>query len=322
MEEEAEPELDDIGAQAQAEPEEEAASDDADGASDEPEQAAPPEKPARSKAGPTPFEFVIGARGYNRGFEYTDPVGQRDTRTPAEGGPRPRHLVPYELPFGPALKASTRFYPAALVRDDVAGWFGIAADFELGLATTTELEEPGKPVQTLKTSTQAWDAGLRFRVPIGPVELGVFGMYGQHSFILVGDEGGVGGIEPLVPDVQYNFIRAGGDIRVRVSKLLLAAHVAPRFLLTLHQLDLEYVWFPGAKGHGLDFGLEAGWSFLPYLAVVAGGDVIRYGFDFNDIPSDPCDPEDGCRAPVIAGGATDTYISGWLGLRLTLGGGK
>ncbi len=329
MEEEPEPDLDALGggaAEPESEEEDEEPTDEA--VATEPEEAAdePAPEKAKKKAGRTPFELVLGLRGYNREFNYTDPVGQRDTTPPDAGGPRPRNLVPYKLAFAPALKASTRLYPLAFFRDDAAGWFGVAADFELGIATTTNLEEQLTGGQTrvtkLKTSAQAFDVGLRARLPIGPVELGIFGMYGSQSFVLVGDEGGTG-LEPLVPDVRYNYVRVGGDIRARISKLLIGAHIAPRFLLSLHQIDLEYVWFPGAKGKGLDFGLDLGWQLLPWLDVVAGANVVRYGFDFNGIPAEaaPC-PDHLCRSPVIAGGATDTYISGWLGVMVTLGGSK
>jgi hypothetical protein len=62
---------------------------------------------------------------------------------------------------------------------------------------------------------------------------------------------------------------------------------------------------------------------LPFLDVVGGFDIVAYGFDFNDVPDEPtpCGPA-GCRAPLIAGGATDTYMSGWLGAMVTLGGPK
>jgi len=328
MEEEAEPELGDEPQEAaaaaaveeEAEPAEEAEAEPEEAAAEE--EAPKDEKPSKSKPGRTPFELTVGMRGYSRKFVYTDPVGPRDTRPPPEG-PAERHLVPYTLPFGPAIRAGARFYPGALVDDGVAGYFGVEGEFELGIATTTELQEPGKPVQELKTSTQSFAVGVRARLPINMVELGIFGMYGSHSFILLGDEGGVNGVEPLVPDVKYDFIRIGADVRARISKFFVAGRVAPRILLSLANIDQEYVWFPGAKGSGLDFGLELGWGFLPYLDVVGGADVLRYGFDFNGIPNEnPCDPTLGCKAPVIAGGATDTYISGWLGVRVTLGGGK
>jgi hypothetical protein len=331
MEEEAEPEIGRTGAsppkepEAEAEPNAEPAPEPADPEGSEEPLAEEKPKSGPSKAGRTPFEFLAAVKGYRREFSYTDPVGQRD-RTPPPEGPRPRNLVPYELPFGPALKLAARIYPGAFVSDGVASYFGAIADFDLGFATGTDLEERRpdgtKKVTHLRTATMAWDAGIRARLPLGPVELGLSGTYGSHSFILYGDEGGTG-LEPLVPDVRYDQIRIGGDIRARFSKLLVGAHVAHRQLLSLDQIDLEYVWFPGAKGRGLDFGLMLGWEVLPFLDVVAGTDVVRYGFDFNGAPVEPtpCGPL-GCRAPVIAGGATDTYISGWLGAMVTFGGPK
>jgi hypothetical protein len=335
MEEEAEPELseesaapaEEAEAEGEAEPEPESEPEPGNA---EDEGEAPPEEEkssggAHDRAGRTPFELVAAVRGYSREFSYTDPVGLRD-RTPPPAGPRPRNLVPYKLPFGPALKLGARIYPGAFVRDDIASYFGAIADFDFGFATSTNLEEKQADgttkVTSLSTSTMAWNAGIRLRLPLGPIELGLNGTYGSHSFILYGDEGG-GGLEPLVPDVRYDQIRIGGDIRARVSKLLVGGHIAHRQLLSLHQIDLAYVWFPGAKGRGLDFGLELGWELWPFLDVVGGVDVIRYGFDFNGTPVDPLPcPPPGCRSPVIAGGATDTYISGWLGAMLTLGGPK
>lgn len=284
-------------------------------------------KPAEdeSAAGRAPFELMAGMRGVNRAFEYNDPVGQRQTNAvPA------RTLVPYKLAFGPAFVASTRIYPIAFFRDDAWAHIGLMGDLDIGLATTTEVQsDAGTPTQELKTTFDGWMAGLRGRIPAGPVEGGVFAQYGSQAFILLGDEGGPPpALRPLVPDVRYNFIRVGLDARARFSRLLVGAHVAPRFLLSFHQIDLPTVWFPGATGSGLDFGALLGFSVLPFLDIVGGFDVVRYGFDFNDMPTttksgapgSSVSPTDPLLAPLLAGGATDTYISGRLGLSLTLGG--
>jgi hypothetical protein len=110
--------------------------------------------------------------------------------------------------------------------------------------------------------------------------------------------------------VHYHYFRIGLDARVYVSKLIAGAHLAPRFLTSMKELDKGYTWFPGAKGSGLDFGMMLGWQLLPWLAPAAGFDLIRYGFDFNNLPVDP-------KPRVVAGGATDTYWSGWLGVLAT-----
>lgn len=287
------------------------------------DEAKPAEEAAtESKAGLAPFEFMVGMRGYNRKFDYSANRGAREPdRLPI------RTLVPYQLDFAPALVFSSRIYPLAFFRDDVWSHIGITGSFEVGIATTTEVRG-GSGLEPLKTSFDAWDVGLRGRLPLGPLELGIFGTYGSQAFILVGDEGGAG-LQPLVPDVKYNFLRFGLDARVHVSDFRFGASIAPRVLTSLHQIDLATVWFPNASGRGLDFGLEAGWNFLPFLGVVAGFDYVRYGFDFNDAPpgtvSSPNggvtpSPQDPLLTPMLAGGATDTYVSGRIGLVLTLGG--
>jgi hypothetical protein len=265
-----------------------------------------------SKPGRDPLELVAGMRGYNRQFAYTEPVTD---------------LLPYSLSFGPALLMGGRVYPAAFFVDNFAGNFGLSVNVELGIATSTEykstLPSGGAVVQKLQTSAQEWNAGLIVRLPLDPVEFDLSAAYGAHTFILKGDEGNKG-LVPLVPDVKYEYIRPGLEVRVRISKFFGSVHAAPRVLLSLHNIDLAGTWFPGATGSGLDFGLMGGYAALPFLDVVAGFDYVRYGFDFNDIPKNlpPCastfDPPGRCQK--VAGGATDTYISGWLGAMVHFGG--
>jgi hypothetical protein len=292
-----------------AEPEEPAAAkseEESGDATDSPESAA-----ASPKQGRTPFEFTAGLRGYSRHWAYTDLRGVRDPTYP-------RTLGRYRLGAAPALLANGVVYPGAFFSGNpIASNLGLMGGAELGIATATDYQRirpDGSMVVTeLKTQYQAWDIGLRGRIPIGPAELDLFVEYGSQSFVLRGDEGG-NGLGPVVPDVQYRFVRPGGEARVRLGKISLAGHVAPRFLLTLHNVDLDKVWFPGAKGHGLDFGLSVGYGLTSFLDVIGGLDFVGYGFDFNGMPVDPV------HAPILAGGATDYYESLFLALRVSLGG--
>lgn len=270
------------------------------------------EKPSKpSKPGKDPVELRAGVRGYNRQFAYTGAVTE---------------LYPYKLAFGPALLIGGRIYPAAFFRDDLASYFGLTAHAELGIATTTNYStnvpnSSGQSVTELQTSAQEWNVGAIVRIPLEAVELGGSIVYGSHTFVLKGDEGG-SGLPPLVPDVKYGYIRPGVEIRARFSEVFLEAHVGPRFLLSLHQIDLEGVWFPGATGLGFDAGLIGGYSVLPFLDVVAGFDYLRYNFDFSAIPKN----QPTCATPAntgcqkVAKGASDTYISGWIGAMVRFGG--
>ena len=313
-EEEAEPEVAESRA-AQPPPEEQKPS----AAEQPPEEEKPAEAAAKdddkqpAKPGRAPLELDLRMRVYSRAWKYTGLGGVRDPSQPH------RTLEPYNLDFAPALEFAGILYPAAFFTDGVASNFGVMGSFMQGFATSTDFEQqiPGtsnKLVTELKTSSQAWDMGVRGRIPIGPAEIALFATYGSQSFILHGDEGGTSSLAPLVPDVRYTFVRLGGEARVRFAKVLVGAHIAPRILTSLHNIDLVNVWFPGAKGTGLDFGLMVGYGVLPFMDVMLSADFVGYGFDFNGIPNNPQ------VAPVVAGGATDRYNSLSLGVKFTLGG--
>jgi hypothetical protein len=257
-----------------------------------------------AKPGLRPLEVIVGGRGYNRDFRYT---GVR-RYTDLDG----TELHPYKLPLGPALLAMLRFYPGALFRDDAWSHIGISAGYEFGIATTTDYQGTA-----LSTSSGAWQVGLRGRLPIATHELGIFAEYGAHTFVMKGDEVSAPGRPyAVVPDEKFTFIRTGIDAQFRFGKVLLGAHVAPRFMRSLAELDLGGVWFPGATGSGIDAGIMGGYDVLSFLSIVGGADFLRYGFDFNGMP--PCEFQE--RRCVVAGGATDTYISGWLGVMFRLDG--
>jgi hypothetical protein len=289
------------------EEEEEPKEEEEDKGEDEEEE----KKSKPSKPGKDPLELRAGIRGYNRQFAYAGAQTE---------------LYPYKLGFGPALLFGGRIYPAAFFRDDFSGNIGLTAHAELGIATTTNYTtnvagSTGQSVTELQTSAQEWNVGLIARFPLDAVELAGSVVYGAHTFVLKGDEGG-SGLPPLVPDVKYEYIRPGVEVRGRFSQVFLEAHVGPRILLSLHQIDLAGVWFPEASGLGFDLGLIGGYSVLPFLDVVAGFDYLRYNFDFSASPKTPpvCANPASTNCNKVATGANDTYISGWLGAMVHFGG--
>ena len=252
--------------------------------------------PEPAKAGRRPLELLAGFRLYNRSFSYSGVPDQMKGK-----------FLPYKLGIAPSIVTAARIYPFAFFRDDALANLGIMAKVEFGIATSTNYEQPqqgGAPPITYKLNngTSEWQVGLRGRLPLGASELGIFGAYGAHSFVLVGDEGTSGTTvlpDPLVPDVNYNFLRFGFDARLRVSKLTVGSHFGARFLTTMHNIDQDYWWFPGATGSGIDFGAMLGYQILSFMDVAGGADYVRYGFDFNGIPDDAGLP--GSPAQKIAG---------------------
>jgi hypothetical protein len=289
---ETEPASEEIAEETPSEGEGDAESED----SSEESSEEPSEPTEGGGAGKRPIEAMLLVRGYNRKFNYTDQ--------------RTQGLAPYDLPMAPAFVLSGRIYPAAFGTDGAISHVGLMGKYELGLATTTIATtlDPATGVETqttLKTQVNDLQVGLRTRLPLGDsVELGSFGLWGRQQFLLLGDE-----VNPLVPDTTYTYLRIGIDARIQLGKFTVDVQVAPRFLTSMKELDLRGVWFPGATGSGFDFGAMLGWNYLSWLDAVAGFELVRYGFDFNGIPDDNA---------IIAGGATDTYLSAFLGARFHL----
>ena len=77
--------------------------------------------------------------------------------------------------------------------------------------------------------------------------------------------------------------------------------------------DHTVVALAGATGSGIDFGAFVSFEILKFMDIAAGVDYIRYGFDFNNIPDTAGTPGD-LTSQKIAGGATDTFLSGWAGV--------
>jgi len=279
-----------------ATPEEQAASEQSDPSGSD---SAPASE--SGEHGLRPYEISVGLRGYNRKFQYT--------------GFTQGALVPYELSLAPTIFLAGDIYPGAFSGDGPLSHIGIMGRFEYGIATTSNYQAPGPngttTITPLKTSVYEAQIGVRGRLPLGQHELGFFGLYGVQSFTLAGDSNPAKAPYAVVPDVHYHYLRIGLDARIYVSKLVVGAQLAPRFLTAMGELDKRGVWFPGATGSGLDFGLMLGWQLKPWLTPAAGLDVVRYGFDFNNLPAKP-------PPRVIAGGATDTYASVWLGVLANL----
>jgi hypothetical protein len=235
---------------------------------------------------PSPLEIIGGIRAFSRNFRYTDDLFDA--------------LRSYKLGAAPAFFIQGRWYPAAHFSGGIPAHIGLTGGYEQGVFLKSQVSGG----EELTTKMSEWYAGLRYRVPFEKHELGVQGTYGKHSFKVEDDPAA-----PLVPDVDYSYLRFGLDGRVRVDQILLGAHFGYRMLLDTGELQSS-AWFPNTGGGGVDAGLFAGYEFITGVALVAGFDFRRYFFSFDPSPGDP----------LIAGGAVDEYLSGWGGLSVRLPG--
>ncbi len=277
-----------------------------------PEEAAKPEeeKPAEEASasvstsdnskGLSPLDITAGLQPMHRTFTFHDTLA--DIYGPKSGY---YQLLKYELPLGPALFIDLNWFPASHFTSGPAEWIGLTGGFQKGFATQSVYGEGTKDQKTLKTDEQSFYFGGRFRLPIGEHMLGATGTYGQHSFILSGDEGPY----PLIPDVKYGYVKVGVDGMFRFGDFLAGARIGKRFVMSTG--DLKRVWFSNVKAQSLEAGVTVGYRLVSMLDLVVGFDWLRYAFDFNPVPK---------RPSYVAGGAVDEYLSGNIGFRFHMPG--
>jgi len=217
-------------------------------------------------------------------------------------------LPTYVLPLGPVLFIDLNWFPGSHFAQGPAEWFGVTGGFERAFATQSVYGETTANPKTLKTDAQAFYVGGRFRFPIGEHLLGATATYGQHSFILQGDEG-----FPLIPDVTYSYVKVGVDGMFRFGDFMAGVRIGKRFVSSTGAL--QTVWFPHTKTASLEAGVTAGYRLASMLDLMVGFDWLRYAFDFNRVDVRPA-----ALSSYVAGGAVDEYLSGYVGFRFHLPG--
>ncbi|HVZ72991.1 MAG TPA: hypothetical protein VHJ20_11495 [Polyangia bacterium] len=242
----------------------------------------------------TALDVGVGVRSINR------------TLTWANGNVRG-----YSMGMAPALGLSLAWYPAAHFR---GGW-----PSNIGLAVSAEFL-PGYSSKTsdgIHYPTQENDywAGVRGRLPLGPVEGALTVGGGQHAFVFRSSGTAMRSNISDLPDVAYTYIRAGLDFRValpaNVSLLVGGGYRAVLDGGKVNYLVQSSSFFPDAKISGLDFSGGLGWRFLSFLEVRGGVDLRRYSITTNASGTQP----------IVASGTDQTFAL-WAQLAVLLDGFK
>jgi hypothetical protein len=174
------------------------------------------------------------------------------------------------------------------------GRMGITGHFSMSVGLKSQTSDG----TTYPTQAMAWGAGIFYRFFLGEKShLGIVARYESQSFSISADSSGN---RPDIPDVKYSAIAGGLDLRLSLfGPVSLLAGASYRYLLSVGEIGTA-PWFPRQTSMGVDamlgFGIELGSAF----EIRIEGQLQRYGFSFNPEPGDP----------KIAGGATDTYLSG------------
>lgn len=228
------------------------------------------------------LDVAAGAALFNRSFSYKDDLYQT--------------LQGYSLGAAVAPAVEVTWAPLFGGRGYLTGHIAMS----VGLQSQTQ-DGTSYPTQAL-----VWGAGLGYRFFIGEKShLGLEARYERQTFTISGTASSP---RPDIPDVGYSALAAGVDFRFSLfGPVSLLGGAAYRHLFTVGEIG-SAAWFPRQSSMGVDanlgFGVELGSSFEIRLL----GALQRYGFTFNPQPGDP----------HVAGGATDTYLSGglWLAWRL------
>jgi len=284
--------------------------------------AAPAAAVPVSKVNPefhSPLRLLVGTRLINRSFRYTDSLSDISSLPFREPMDYPRFTLP--MP-----RAELHWYPAGHFTQKWLSQFGIVGGFEMAFGAKLSFDGDGDGVAEtpVNESHTLWYAGGRGRIPIGNVAIGLQVDYAEHRLSLSGDQDPNNPALPLFPDVAYRQVELGADFEWRMQQLIVGMHGSYNIMLGVGLIGQDVnpdpaiptPWFPGTTGTAVDFGAYAGWRLSPVFDILIGLDMRAYGLDFGRIPPETI--EDDVFDYVIAGGATDRFMSAWLALAIKL----
>lgn len=298
---------------------------------------------ASTVQGPSPADVRVGLRLYKRDFAYTGTVAEAIPGQPA--------MLGHSTAAGsPMFMFSGNLYPIAFFSTGALAHLGLMVGYEYGFLTKTALPDPADPLvdQRLLPQTHIDTFfGVRYRLMLGDQEIVPVVKFGKHSFKIEDDKypypellaaGDPNPYRDAIPDVTYTYVDVGLEPRFVFGKFSVGLRGTYRIVNDMgglqqsaaldengQEVDPYDNWFPLAQGVGVSAGLHLGYQLSEVLELQLGGDMTRYAFNFNHIPTAQERMAVG-RDPLpvtrIAGGATDTYVSGFLALAVRFPGGE
>jgi hypothetical protein len=208
----------------------------------------------------------------------------------------------YQLDAAPTIDLAMSWFPGAHLTRGAGAHIGLS--FRGSFAMVFSSRTRDGPL--LSTSAYGLDTGLVGRIPIGRVvqpELAV--AYGRQVYEVGGTL--ATGEKPTIPSVTYGFVRFGAGLRLRAGeRVAIDGHFGYRLLVGTGELGATY--FPRARVDAIDGDATLTIAIARGFEARVGGAVQHYFATLN--------PEPG--APIVAGGLTDTYVTGTLMLAYRL----
>jgi hypothetical protein len=253
---------------------------------------------ARSRS---PLRTTLGFNTFFRTFDFND-IARNDAGL----------ARPYESSFSPAIAVAVEWFPVAHFQDE--GWLrnlgvGIDADYAFGLSSTDTFTDPDNPLE-FPTNSFSFIGSLLGRLPLGASEVGAEVGFGTDRFSLDPDGSGA---EAGTPNVEYTFIRLGGNGRWRViPQLELGASAAYRAVLDGGEVASED-FFPNASIGAFDAEVVAGTPLLDPIYFELGANYQHYFYSLNPEAEDAS-----TQQGTVIGGALDQYVTLFLRLAFVL----
>lgn len=275
------------------------------------EPTAPAETPASSSMALGKAQTFSSARWNVSPAGASDPVITGDalfatltlgtlSRTLKYEDARTQSLGNYSLGVAPQASLDVRYFPAAHFTAKWPSYFGLDLKAQLALAAASETRTGDK----YATWADAYGIGARGRIPFGKHEASLIVAYGVQRVQFADSRA-----KPSpTPDVDYRFARTGaeGDFELK-PKLRLGASAAWLWLLAAGEIASSE-WFPRTTGSGIEASVFGSYGLTAHLDLVATIGLAHYFFTFHPKKGDP----------KVAGGATDDFVTGGLGIRLRL----
>lgn len=276
----------------------------------------------------SPLDVFLGVGLIQRDQKYQKPLGDV-----YEYGLKPHNMMV------PTLRVGAHWYPGAHFYDGLPANIGIALNLYQSVGGSTQARNASGGTTKLSTAFSEFNAGLRGRIPLRGMELGLNGGWGKQSLKLSGDnEVPPGQTEPdlgVVPDFGYTYFRFGADAHFEIG----APIEVGLFYRTLTLDDkagfvAEPRWFPAAAGVGVDAYAAFDIPVADRINLQIGGEARYYGLkanpgsydsvadpngNINPLPADPAVNHDGLNQAVAAG-ITDLYLGAFVSGTYTLPG--
>ncbi|MDB4983029.1 MAG: hypothetical protein JWM82_3781 [Myxococcales bacterium] len=212
------------------------------------------------------------------------------------------NVTGYDMPLSPAIGLTLAWYPVAHFHGGWASNLGLAASAEFLPSYKSTTKSDGKAYPT--PENDYW-AGIRGRMPLGPVEGALTLGGGQHAFVFRSGGGSDRSTLATLPDVAYTYARVGLDFRIALPANL-SAVVGGGYRYVLDGGKTNYLlqgpsFFPDAKITGLDVTAGLGYRVLPFLEARGGFDLRRYSIATHASGAQPAVPS-----------GTDQTIALWI----------